>query len=219
MRTPQIPTGHEAANIREAFAKVLSRDPQAVINSTRDMGGHVVLNADDLFKRWPEYARNPISRRWLGSVLYEVARTFIDQLFVELLEARPTTGNTVVFTAGGGASGKSTILRAQANRQEVDFVVDTTFSNTKRAIRQIDEALKAGRLVEINYVCREIVHDQADFFGFRIAFIEHALDKACPVFARALLGHSNMAAARQRLHLHEDFRFIRKKCAYRGETG
>lgn len=168
-RPSQTPHRLGTDRIRRDFAKILSRNPKAVIDSTRDSSGHVVLNADDLFKRWPEYKNTPRSRRWLGSVLYAEARAFIDHAFARLLAAKSKTGQTVVFTAGGGASGKSTILRAQAERPDVDFVVDTTFSNTDRALLQIDTALQAGRLVEINYVYR-------DFRDAVRSMIERALD-------------------------------------------
>ena len=152
---PPSPGSPAAIEIQNRFAELLDRDPQAVLESTRDRGGHVVLNADDLFKRWPEYASNSHARRWLGPLLYPVARKFIDRLYAELLGTTPITGNTVVFTAGGGASGKSTVLRAQADRPEVDFVVDTTLSDPQRAIDQIETALRAGRQVEVNYVYRD----------------------------------------------------------------
>lgn len=163
------PLSEDPVETRKQFAALLAADPASVLDATRDGGGHVVLNADDLFKRWPPYREDPRARRWLGPVLYEVGKNFIDRLFTELLVQVPTTGNTVVFTAGGGASGKSTILRAQANRPEVDFVVDTTFSNTTRAIQQIDAALGAGRLVEVNYVYR-------DFKEAVVGMIKRALD-------------------------------------------
>jgi hypothetical protein len=168
-KTPPSPGGTESIEIQRRFAELLESDPQAVLDATRDSGGHVVLNADDLFKRWPEYEANSLARRWLGPLLYPVARKFTDHLYAELLHSAPTTGNTVIFTAGGGASGKSTVLRAQANRPEVDFVVDTTFSDSPRAIAQIEAALGASREVEINYVHRnfeEAVH----------GMIERALD-------------------------------------------
>ena len=166
---PPLPDSSEAKQIQITFAELLYRDPQAVIDKTRDNGGHVVLNADDLFKEWPEYAENPKSRRWLGAILYGVAKEFIDKAFAKLLEAEATSGTNVVFTAGGGASGKSTVLRAQADRPEVDFIVDTTFSRPDRAMGQIEAALSADRQVEINYVYRE-------FRSAVIGMVERALN-------------------------------------------
>ena len=104
------PGSAEAAEIARAFSELLNRDPQAVIDSTRDMAGHVVLNADDLFRHWPEYAGIPKARRWLGPLLYATARDFIDRAFASMLREAPAHGRNVVFTAGGGASGKSTVL-------------------------------------------------------------------------------------------------------------
>ena len=168
-QTRPVPGSAEAAQIADAFSELLNRDPQAVINSMRDKAGHVVLNADDLFKRWPAYAENPKARRWLGPLLYATARDFIDGAFADMLSKTLASGRNVVFTAGGGASGKSTVLRSQADRPDVDFVVDTTFSSTVPALGQIDAALAAGRFVEVNYVYR-------DFADAVWSMIRRALD-------------------------------------------
>ncbi len=99
----------------------------ATLDRLRDARGTVVLNSDDLFNTLPRYAANVEERKFLGPLLYDVAKEFTDQIHARLL-ARPVSGNDqVVFTAGGWATGKSTILRTEGQRPEVDFVVDTTF--------------------------------------------------------------------------------------------
>lgn len=75
----------------------------------------------------------------------------------------------MVFTAGGSATGKSSILRKASKKKGVAFIVDTTFSNTERAIDQVDRALQAGYKVEIHYVYR-------DFKASVVGMVERALD-------------------------------------------
>ena len=149
-----IPKSPEAKELQERFTEILDRNTAEILDAMRDDAGHVVLNADDLFKQWPDYARHPVQRRSLGPILYDPAKKFTDRAFLHLLERKAAPEATVVFTAGGGASGKSSILRAQLERPDVDFVVDTTFSNTGRALTQVSAALECGRNVEINYVYR-----------------------------------------------------------------
>jgi hypothetical protein len=121
----------------------------------RDKGGRVVLNSDDLFKILPRYEANPPDRKWLGPLLYPVAAEFTDEIYERLLSRPVDANDTVVFTAGGSATGKSTILRTAGRRHGVDFIVDTTFSNAGRALLQVKKALASGRKVEIYYVYRK----------------------------------------------------------------
>src|ERR1700677_3356914 len=131
--------------------------------------GKVVLNSDDLFKMLPRYDKNPEERLFLGPLLYPVARKFTDYVYKKLLEAPLGKDDTVVFTAGGSATGKSTILRAASGKPGVDFVVDTTFSDPVRAMAQVEKALASGRKVEIHYVYR-------DFSESVRAMLKRALD-------------------------------------------
>ena len=144
------PTGE----ITRRFQRLLVAARDKAIEKMRH-GGKVTLNSDDLFMLCPEYEENPAIRPVLGPQLYEVASRFIDRTYTRLLSRRVRGDVTVVFTAGGSATGKSTILRAAGKRSGVDFVVDTTFSNTKRALAQVERALDAGRKVEIYYVYRD----------------------------------------------------------------
>jgi Zeta toxin len=148
----------DAEKLWREFRRVLMEDVDATLDRMRDKKdkhGKIVLNSDDLFNMLPRYANNPAERILLGPVLYPVAARFTDYVFKRLLSRRAQGGDTVVFTAGGSATGKSTILRAVARKPGVDFIVDTTFSNTKRALGQVKKALAAKRKVEIHYVYRD----------------------------------------------------------------
>jgi len=139
---------------QEEFHQLLHRDVDATIESMR-RHGKVVLNADDLFMLMPRYAEHPEERIVLGPLLYPVAREATDFVFDRLLSRPCTSENTVVFTAGGSATGKSTILGAAVQQPGIDFVVDTTFSNEARASLQVRKALDAGRMVEVHFVYRD----------------------------------------------------------------
>jgi hypothetical protein len=148
------------------MATTLPLDP---LDRLRDSGGKIVLNADDLFKQYPPYEKNFAARKTLGPLLYPVASQFRDEAFRHLLAKPFGQDNTVVFTAGGGASGKSTVLRALAALTHVEFIVDITFSLPQRALNQVDEALAVGRKVEIHYVFRP-------FEECVLGMLERALD-------------------------------------------
>lgn len=135
------------------------------------ISGKIILNSDDLFRMLPRYEARPADRMFLGPLLYPVARDFTDATYARLLARPATSDDTIVFTAGGSATGKSSILRSAGRKRGVDFVVDTTFSNVQRALNQVNLALAAGRKVEIYYVHR-------DFRESAIAMIERALDPA-----------------------------------------
>lgn len=157
--------------IRREFRSLLTQNPKRAL-AQMGQGGKITLNADDLFMLCPLYAENPDQRPMLGPQLYSIAREFIDRTYEALLSRRRLSrGNTVVFTAGGSASGKSTILRGEGKRPEVDFLVDTTFSDTDRALAQVDRALRANRRVEIYYVHRE-------FGDCVVSMVERAHDRA-----------------------------------------
>jgi hypothetical protein len=156
-------------NIGREFRKLLYRDVAASIHGMQDPNGKVILNSDDLFKMLPRYADNPDQRIHLGPVLYPIAAKFTDLIYSRLLKIKVSKDDTVIFTAGGSATGKTSILRTAGKTPGVSFVVDTTFSNAKRAISQVNRALRSERKVEIHYVYR-------DFRESVIGMVQRALD-------------------------------------------
>jgi hypothetical protein len=148
-------TSKQRANhLSKGFNQILAANPDRALDAMRH-GEKITLNADDLFHLSPEYATRPEKRPVIGPKLYPIAAQFIDRSYKRLLSKPPVQDRTVLFTAGGSATGKSTILRKAGRRVGVDFIVDTTFSNTHRALSQVDRALAAGRKVEIHYVFRD----------------------------------------------------------------
>ena len=153
----------------EEFYRLLNADVDATLERVRGQRGTVVLNADDLFNMLPRYAGHPADRKFLGPILYATAKRFIDEVYTRLLAQPMGENDTVVFTAGGSATGKSTILRTEGQRPGVDFIVDTTFSDATRALAQVDQALASGRQVKIYYVYR-------DFLASLRGMLERAAD-------------------------------------------
>jgi hypothetical protein len=74
-----------------------------------------------------------------------------DQAFKQRLAEPDET--PVLFTAGGTASGKSTIAGPAADAGLIVF--DSTFSNTDLSKQRLQEALGSGRHVEVCYVYRD----------------------------------------------------------------
>lgn len=148
-------TAKKDRRLRAKFRHILRRDFRATFDRMRDANGTIILNSDDLFMALPEYQQHPEQRMLLGPLLYPVAKEFTDEIYAKLLRRKAGANDTVIFTAGGSATGKSTILRRASQKPGVDFVVDTTFSNEERAISQVRAALDKERKIEIYYVYRD----------------------------------------------------------------
>lgn len=153
-QNPQ-PEGLDTEQLLSEFRHLLETDLEVTIERMRDSDGKIILNSDDLFKVLPRYDNNPDERITLGPLLYPVARKFTDKIFKHLLSRKFKVDDTVIFTAGGSATGKSTILRSAGQQPGADFIVDTTLSDFDRAVEQIDSTLASGRKVEIHYVYRD----------------------------------------------------------------
>lgn len=153
---PPPSEGLDVEQLRKEFRYLLENDWELTIERMRDQpGGKIILNSDDLFMVLPRYANISGDRIALGPILYPVAREFTDKIYQHLLSKVFERDDTVIFTAGGSATGKSSILRAAGKQPGADFVVDTTLSHTGRADGQIETALASGRKVEIHYVFRD----------------------------------------------------------------
>jgi len=126
-------------------------DAYAVMDGTE---GGKRLDVDLYRKLSSEYDENNDSRTLHTLSTHQPSSAKVEQRYNELL-AEPPNGH-VLFMAGGGGSGKSTIsdgLMAAAVKKS-DVIMDGVMSNEQRAVRQIEAALKSGREVKIAYVHR-----------------------------------------------------------------
>lgn len=114
-------------------------------------GGHVI-DADMVRELSPEYRQD----RTRAAQIHRAVSDLSQKLLARAL-ARPVADGrdpVVVFTAGGGGSGKSTAIRLLMGESDADVTLDGTFSKLDKARRQIEQALASGRSVEIRYVYR-----------------------------------------------------------------
>lgn len=109
-------------------------------------GSHV--NADNGMSMFKGYnGTNTLDYSKAGGNLAKLA-------YNRLLTDHINDGNkTVLFSAGGTGSGKSTAVRDEASDYAVRF--DSTMSDYKRAEGNIKKALDKGYAVDINYVYRD----------------------------------------------------------------
>ncbi|WP_312252721.1 zeta toxin family protein [Stenotrophomonas sp.] len=118
--------------------------------------GGRVLNTDTARELSPEY----LTDRTRSADVHEAASDTIKLLYEQKL-ARPTPEGfepTVLFTAGGTGAGKTSALKARGDRGgRPEIVYDTNMNTLSSAVDKIEQALAAGRDVDIVYVYRDPV--------------------------------------------------------------
>lgn len=118
--------------------------------------GGRVLNTDTARELSPEY----LADRTRSADVHEAASDTIKVLYEQKL-AQPTPegfDSTVLFTAGGTGAGKTSALKARGEvggRPEI--IYDTNMNTLSSAVDKIEQALAAGRDVDIVYVYRDPV--------------------------------------------------------------
>jgi len=132
---------------KEAYKKIDKN-----IAPETSMGGRL-LNTDVARELFPEYVQN----RTRSSDVHEGASTFTKELYADKLRNPTPEGydKIVSFTAGGTGAGKSSGTAKYTTKAEM--IYDTNMSTFGSAKQKIDDALDAGRGVEINYVYRDPV--------------------------------------------------------------
>lgn len=117
--------------------------------------GGKVLNTDIARELSPDYAAN----RTLSAKVHEPASAFVKQLYAEKLAQPFKPNSTVLFTGGGTGAGKTTALENLFPNlsQQAEMIYDTNLNKLESATKKIDQALEAGRNVNIVYVYRDPV--------------------------------------------------------------
>lgn len=121
------------------------------------------LDTDLVRELSPEYRVD----RTLSPRIHKAASAFTKARFARMLAAPVTEGrdNAVLFTAGGGGSGKSTAAERVIGKSNADIIYDGTLSNLARARADIEAALATGRAVRIVYVYRSPENSAASAIG------------------------------------------------------
>lgn len=136
----------------QRFESELAADPAAAearYNAMPESEGGKVLNTDVARELSPEYQAD----RSLSAQVHEPASAFIKQLYAKKLAEAPKAGEEplVVFSAGGTGAGKSSGIDTAG----AQIVYDTNMNRAESATQKIDQALQAGKRVEIAYTYRD----------------------------------------------------------------
>lgn len=116
--------------------------------------GGKVINTDIARELSPEYVKN----RTLSANVHEPASAFTKQYYAQKLAQPAPEGSTVVFTGGGTGAGKTSSMNSFAPIIEnAEMIYDTNMNKLGSATKKIDQALDAGRKVDILYTYRDPV--------------------------------------------------------------
>jgi len=156
-RNPNL--SQEQAEIEQRAAEVVVdvEAAEAAYAELEDSEGGVVLSTDTAKELLDEYLED----RTITATIQSPMSWFTHQMYARKL-ARPTpAGKTpeVIFTAGGTGAGKTSGIRRLLSDvvEDAEIVRDTNLQDPARAIRQIDQAVAAGRNVHVVYTWRDPV--------------------------------------------------------------
>ncbi|MDO8302759.1 MAG: zeta toxin family protein, partial [Sedimentisphaerales bacterium] len=108
-----------------------------------------VISADEAKSIIPAYDVSKGKELEFQQEAGDIAKAAYDRY----LQSKKGQGNnTILFTAGGTGSGKSTFLKGAKGHT---FAVDGTFAYKPHAIEQIDKALENGYNIDVRYVYRD----------------------------------------------------------------
>jgi hypothetical protein len=167
----------DAMRMGEAIQEPMARLRQELNPITRDMAARIdddfrgavdeysrlegtdggrILNTDEARELSPAYRKN----RTLSADVHEPASAFVKRLYAEKL-AQPTPAGRdplVLFTAGGTGAGKSTGLQLMGKTAaRAEMIYDTNMNGLASSVSKIEQALEAGRQVQILYTYRDAV--------------------------------------------------------------
>lgn len=121
------------------------------------------LDTDLVRELSPEYRAD----RTLAPAVHKAASAFTQARFDRMLAKPVAEGRdaAVMFTAGGGGSGKSTATAAVLGENNADIIFDGTLSNLAKARKYVEATLATGRDVRIAYVYRSPANSVAGAIG------------------------------------------------------
>lgn len=144
----------EQKNIESKFAKDLDENYEERKTDYLKEHGNV-FDTDNA--RWlsPEYKENPAE---LSSAVHVPAREFVTKIYKEELAKNAKKGqkNIVTFTSGGSGVGKSSLVK-KAQDAKSQLIVDTNLSHFDSAVKDVNEAIDAGKGVHISYMYKDPV--------------------------------------------------------------
>lgn len=149
-RATDLSPEHKA--IETASYDRLLADPQKAVDEYFARFGKVI-DPDNVKKMFPDFNADPS----LAAAVHEPSSYLSKLIYAEAL--RRNDGQPVIFTAGGGGSGKSEarpMAMAAAGLQDGGIVFDSTLSSFESARAKIDQALESGAPVAILYTNKHV---------------------------------------------------------------
>lgn len=149
-RSPDLSPEHRAIEAA-AYDRILANPEQAVAEYFAKYGK--VIDSDNVKQIFPEYAADPS----LAAAVHEPSSYLSKLIYAEAL--KQNDGQPVVFTAGGGGSGKSEarpVALSTSGLSGDGIVFDSTLSSFDSAKTRIDQALESGAPVSIVYTNRHV---------------------------------------------------------------
>lgn len=143
--------------IETKFGQYLNDHLDEAVAQYKEKFGNVI-NTDNVRELSPEYVKD---RTQLSAAVHQPASAFSRYLYEQALKETPAEGqhNEVLFTAGGTGAGKSTAINTSPefknSADEAQIVYDTNLAGYGSSKEKIDQALAAGKDVQILYVLRD----------------------------------------------------------------
>jgi len=149
----EFPMTPEERAIEARFNQQIAADPEGMKAEYRRRFG-TMLSTDDAKELSPDYLRD---RAAASIPVHEGASWLVKQIYREELakQAPPGADNTVLFTAGGPGSGKTTAIAGLPAKSSAQMVYDGTLASAASATKRIDQALAAGKQAHVVYVYRD----------------------------------------------------------------
>jgi hypothetical protein len=147
----------EQRAVEQKFRAEILADVDAAIARYEKMPeakGGKVLNTDLARELSADYRAN----RALSAAVHEPASALVKAMYARRLQQAPKQGEEplVLFTAGGTGAGKSSGLKLQPGViDRAQIVYDTNMGSLTSAVEKIEQALAAGKRVQIMYVFRD----------------------------------------------------------------
>jgi hypothetical protein len=145
-------------NVETRFANSLASSPSNAMKEYANLDGTAggkILNTDLVRELSADYRND---RSSLSPAVHEPASQLTKDMYAQMLAEKPVT-NTVLFTAGGAGSGKSSGIKQTPGMAAIeaaaDIVYDTNLNKFGSARQKIQQALDSGRNVQIAYVARD----------------------------------------------------------------
>lgn len=188
---PRLPAIPRADNLRPAereietrFAAQLESDVEGAIRQYSDLKGSEggrILNTDLARELSADYRAD----RTRSVAVHEPASWLVKRMYERKLAEAPGKGqdSLVIFSAGGTGAGKSTALEKLAGptTHRAQIIYDTNMNTLDSAKSRLEQALEAGKRVDIFYVWRDPVEalingalPRAMRMGRTVPLAEHA---------------------------------------------